>query len=60
MPTKIIADRFARNKVSAPNALPKSPSANCIQITARLDKIGQVSPIIPKAYKNNSYSSGYS
>ena len=33
---------------------------NCIQITARLDKIGQVSPIIPKAYKNNSYSSGYS
>ena len=33
---------------------------DCIEITARLDKIGQVSPIIPKAYKNNSYSSGYS
>ena len=33
---------------------------DCIQITARLDKIGQVSPITPKAYKNNSYSSGYS
>ena len=32
----------------------------CIQITARLDKIGQVSPIVPKAYKSDAYSSGYS
>jgi len=32
----------------------------CIQITARLDKIGQVTPIIPKAYKNSAYSNGYS
>lgn len=33
---------------------------DCIQITARLDKIGQVSPIVPKAYKNSAYSNGYS
>jgi len=45
-----------------PDKLKKLVGADfdCIQITARLDKIGQVSPISLKAYKNNSYSSGYS
>ena len=31
----------------------------CLKVTARLDKI-QTAFVAPKAYKNNSYSSGYS
>ena len=32
----------------------------CLKVTARLDKIQTTVAPTPKAYKNNSYSSGYS